>query len=115
MQITHLLLTKPLHQEFFGVFLFFPKKTSMTPYFHKDFLGNQSFNTKKKSNWCLFQQISSENSSDILKPIKKPERQPEHHEITLKLSFDCMNNEKSFCIFACEKAKLVVSNFMHLK
>jgi hypothetical protein len=46
---------------------------------------------------------------------KKPERQPEHHEITSKLSFDCMNNEKPFCIFACEKAKLVDSNCIHLK
>jgi len=37
---THLLLTKPLYQEFFGVFPFFlsqKKKTSMTPCFHKDF------------------------------------------------------------------------------
>jgi hypothetical protein len=36
--------------------------------FSQGFLGNQSFN--KKSNWCLFEQTSSENSSDILTPIK---------------------------------------------
>jgi len=45
----HLLLTKPLHQEFFGVFLFFPKKASMTPCFHKDF-----WEIKALINWCLF-------------------------------------------------------------
>jgi hypothetical protein len=57
---------------------------------------------------------SSKNSSDIL-TLKKPERQPEHHEITSKLRFDCMNNEKPFCIFAYKKAKLADFECMHLK
>jgi hypothetical protein len=37
----HLLLTKPLHQEFFGMFLF-SQKTMCNPMFSKGFLGNQS-------------------------------------------------------------------------
>jgi hypothetical protein len=86
----------------------------MTLCFHKDFLENQSFNTKTKIKLVFVLITSSENSSDIL-TLKKLERQPEHHEITSKLSFDCMNNEKPFCIFTCEKAKLVDSNYMHLK
>ena len=54
---THLLLTKPLYQEFFGVFPFFSlpkKKNKHDLMFSQGFLGNQSFNTKQKSNWCLF-------------------------------------------------------------
>jgi len=46
-------ITKPLHQEFFGVFLF-SLKTMHDPMFSQAFLGNQSFSIKQKSNWCLF-------------------------------------------------------------
>jgi hypothetical protein len=41
----HPLFIKPLHREFFGVFLFSPK-TMHDPMFSQGFLGNQSFSTK---------------------------------------------------------------------
>jgi hypothetical protein len=41
-----ILLIKPLQQEFFGMFLFSPKKTMYDLKFSQEFLGNQSFSTK---------------------------------------------------------------------
>jgi hypothetical protein len=43
----HLLLIKPLHQEFFGVFPF-SSKTMHDPIFSQGFLGNQGFSTKTR-------------------------------------------------------------------
>jgi len=42
----YILLIKPLQQEFFGMFLFPPKKTMYDLKFSQGFLGNQSFSTK---------------------------------------------------------------------
>jgi len=53
---------------------FFPKNMH-DPMFSQGFLENQSFNTKWKSNWCLFQQINSGNSSDIM-ILRKPKNNP---------------------------------------
>jgi len=48
MKITRPLLTKPLHEKFFGVFPFSYKKTMHDPMFLQGFLGNQSFSIKTK-------------------------------------------------------------------
>jgi hypothetical protein len=50
------ILSTPLHQEFFGVFIFFSffsflskkKKNKYDPMFSQGFLGNQNFNIKTK-------------------------------------------------------------------
>jgi len=96
-------------------FFFSFLKNKHNPMFSQGFLGNQSFNTKTKIKLVLVPTNKFRKFKWYPNTYKKPERQPEHHEITLKLIFDCMNNEKPFCIFACEKAKLVDSNCMHLK
>ena len=57
-------------------FSLFSQKTSMTPCFHKDFWEIKVLIQKQKSNWCLFRQTSSKNSSDILTPIKNLKDNP---------------------------------------
>jgi hypothetical protein len=90
MQITlwaQYLLTKPLHQESFGVF----------PFSSKEFLGIQSLVQKQKSFWCLFKTneywkfkwflrkvtIHLEN----LKKKTKKQKKQKHHEVTSKAEF----------------------------
>jgi hypothetical protein len=120
---TNNILSTPLYSQnhctknslVFSLFLSPKKKTGMTPCFHKDFWEIKVLIQKPKIKLVFVLIIKFWKFKWYPNTYKKPERQPEHHEITSKLSFDCMNNEKPFCIFVCEKAKLVDSNCMHLK
>ena len=38
--------------------------------------------------------------------LEKPEEQPKHYEMTLKLNFSWMNNKKPFCMITWKKVEL---------
>jgi hypothetical protein len=69
----------------------------MIPCFHKDFWEIKVLvQNKNQIGVCSNKQVLK---IQMIHTPKKLEKQPKHHDMTSKLSFSCIDNEKPICVF----------------